>query len=150
MTFSLKHCFNSEESIRRLSRTSSNVSFSCRILRNNCLSSSAIFSLLSNILKRDASALIILRSAPQASSKSNPSTPFSEIKITGYFPIYLSHSAVSLEIIKPSNSVLSAPISKKFFSILMFSVFPKRQGRVNRLTSPQLFNKSRMRPVLSI
>ena len=64
--------------------------------------------------------------------------------------MYASHSAVSFEIASPSNSDLSVPISKKLLSILMFSVLPKRRGRVNRFTSPQLFNRSRIRPVLSI
>ena len=49
--------------------------------------------------------------------------------------MYASHSAVSFEIASPSNSVPSAPISKKLLSMLMFSVLPNRRGRVNRFTS---------------
>ena len=37
----------------------------------------------------------------------------------------------------PENGEGSAPISKKFFSMLILSVFPKRRGLVKRFTSPQ-------------
>lgn len=76
------------------------------------------------------------------SSNASPSTPLSEMNTTGNFPIYASHNAVSFEIASSSNSDLSVPTSKKHFSMLMFSVLPKRRGRANRLTFPQLFSCS--------
>ena len=76
-----------------------------------------------------------------ASSKELPSTPFNDRKITGYFPIYSSHSSLLPEIYKPSNKALSVPISKKLLSMLILRVFPKRRGRVKSVTSLQ-FNKS--------
>ena len=63
--------------------------------------------------------------------------------------MYALHSSVSSEIANPSNNVLSAPISKKAFSMLIFRDFPNRLGRVNRFTSPHLWSKSRIIAVLS-
>lgn len=56
-------------------------------------------------------------------------------------PIYCSHSSFSLVISSPFNIALSLPVSKKFFGILMFNVFPKRLGRVNRFTYAGFFFK---------
>ena len=84
---------------------------------------------------------IILTNASKASSYVNPSTPLSERKMTGYFPMYSSHSSLLPEIYKPSNKALSVPISKKLLSMLILRVFPKRRGRVKSVTSLQ-FNKS--------
>ena len=133
----------------RLSCTSSGVSCSLRKRSNEYLSSSAIRSLCIKKLSREISARKMRRSIPYASSNVSPSTPFSDTNTTGNLPIYASHSAFSLEIASPLNSVLSVPISKKDFSMLMFSVLPKRRGRVKRFTLPQLFSRSRISPVLS-
>ena len=79
----------------------------------------------------------------------NPSTPLSDRKITGYFPIYSLHNSVLFEIYKPSNNELSVPISKNLWSILIFKDFPNRLGLVNKFTFPQLFKSISINPVLS-
>ena len=91
--------------------------------------------------RRVTSFPIILTKASKASSYVNPSTPLSERKMTGNFPIYSSHSSLLPEIYKPSNNALSVPMSKKLLSMLILRVFPKRRGRVKSVTSLQ-FNKS--------
>ena len=84
-----------------------------------------------------------------ASSKVSPSTPLKERKITGYFPIYSAHISLFFEIYSPSNKDGSTPVSKKARSILIFSVFPKRRGRVKRFTFPQFCKSCSMSFVLS-
>ena len=66
------------------------------------------------------------------------STFFNVSEITGNFPIYSSHSSFSRDTFSPLNSDLSHPISRNDCSIFIFRDFPKRRGRVNRFTSPQL------------
>ena len=48
----------------------------------------------------------------------------------------------SLEISSPSKSAQSPSILKKYFSILMFRVFPNRLGRVNRFTYAGFLKKN--------
>ena len=84
-----------------------------------------------------------------ASSKFKASTLFNETEITGYCPIYLSHSALFLEIYNPSKSVLSVPISKKLCSILILSDFPNLLGLVKRLATPPRLTSVSINPVLS-
>lgn len=81
--------------------------------------------------------------------KSKPSTPLSDRKMTGYFPIYSSQSSLLPEIYKPSNKDLSVPISKKLFNMLILRVFPKRRGRVKRVTSLHLYKSYSISLVLS-
>ena len=134
----------------KLPTTSVFVSCSFKNRSSGRLLSSLARSLCNKKPSRDISVRMINRSLSYASSNVSPSTPLSERKITGNLPMYASHKDVSFEIARPSNSALSVPISKKLFSMLMFSVLPNRRGRVNRFTSPQLFSKSRIKVVLSI
>ena len=97
-----------------------------------------------------ASFPIILLSIAFASAKLSPVALFNVRDITGYFPIYLSHSFFSLEISSPSKSAPSLPLPKKYFSMLIFRVFPKRLGRVNKFTYAIFSSRSFIRPVLSI
>ena len=82
--------------------------------------------------------------------KSKPSTPLNERNMTGYLPICSSQSTLLPEIYKPSNKDLSIPISKKLLSILILSVFPKRLGRVKRVTFPHPCKSCSISLVLSI
>ncbi len=97
----------------------------------------------------------MLQSISLALEKESLAAFFRLTEITGNFPMYFSHSSFSPAISSPSkmlplsNGMVSLPISKKYFNILMFSVFPNRLGRVNRLTYAGLSRKSLISPVLS-
>ena len=101
--------------------------------------------------KPNLSASILISSIIRylASSKFNPSTLLRDRKITGYFPIYSSQSALFSAMYKPSNSDASEPISKKERSMLIFSVLPKRRGRVKRVTLPPVSTNCSISFVLS-
>ena len=88
--------------------------------------------------------------ASKASSYNRPLTSFSEMNITGYFPICSAHSSLLFAIYNPSNKDSSVPISKKARSILILRVLPKRLGLVNRFTFPQFCKSCSISFVLSI
>ena len=110
---------------------------------------SSSMSLWSRNLKRIASSPIAQRSIPFAPSKLLPLAPFRLIDMTGNFPMYFSQSSFSFDISRPSKSVLSVPILKKYFSMLIVRVLPKRLGRVKRFTFPGISNSALISPVLS-
>ena len=77
-----------------------------------------------------------------AFSNDVPPMSLKDKKIVGYWFIQSAHSAWFPEISNPlNNRSLSCEISKKFASILIPKVFPKRRGRVIKVTCAGVFSK---------
>ena len=135
----------------KISSSIENFPFCIPVIALYChFSSSERLSLSKRKSKRCASLPISSVIRYFALSKVNPSTLLSDRKITGYFPIYSSQSALFSAIYKPSNKEASAPVSKKARNMLMFKVFPKRRGRVNSVTSPPVSTNCSISFVLSM